>query len=218
MIALEHVSKWYPTAKGQRLILDDITCEFPQGRSVGIMGLNGAGKSTLLRLIGGVEPPDEGSIRWDGAVSWPLGLAGTFPGTLTGRENARFVSRLYGAPPGEIEEFAEDFAGLGDYFDEQVRTYSSGMRARLGFAVSIAVEFDVYLVDEATSVGDWRFTAKCLKAFRDRREKSSIILVSHSEETVRRSCDMGAVLLNGRLTLYDNIKEAIAVYRHGPQK
>ncbi|MCG8596058.1 MAG: ABC transporter ATP-binding protein [Kiloniellales bacterium] len=215
MIALDQVSKSYRTAHGRHSVLDNVTCEFPLGKSVGILGLNGAGKSTLLRLIGGVEPPDCGTIRRDASVSWPLGLSGAFPGTLTGRENARFVSRLYGAAPGQVEAFAEDFAELGRYYDEPVRTYSSGMRARLGFAVSIAVDFDFYLVDEATSVGDWRFTAKCFRMFRERRAESSFILVSHNEETVRRTCDLGAVLSNGRLTMYEDMNAAIAAYRHG---
>jgi capsular polysaccharide transport system ATP-binding protein len=217
MIALEHVSKSYRTAHGRHRVLDDITCVFPKGRNVGILGLNGAGKSTLLRLIGGAEPPDRGAIRREGTVSWPIAFMGGFPGTLTGRENARFVGRLYGATPGRVEAFTEDFAELGEYFDEQVRTYSSGMRARLGFAVSMAMEFDCYLVDEATAAGDWRFTAKCLHAFRERGERSSIIMVSHSEDTIRRTCDSGAVLTNGRLTLYENVKEAISVYRYGIQ-
>lgn len=214
MIALENISKSYRTAHGRYRVFDAVCCRFPKGRNVGILGLNGAGKSTLLRIIGGVEPPDRGSVRREGTVSWPIGFTGAFPGTLTGRENARFVSRLYGAPPGQIEAMTESFAELGEYFDEPVRTYSSGMRARLGFAVSIAVEFDYYLVDEATSVGDWRFTNKCLNAFRERQRRSSIIMVSHSDDAIRRTCDMGAVLSNGNLTVFEDIREAIAVYRH----
>lgn len=215
MITLENVSKSYRTAHGRHRVFDGVTCQFPKGRNVGILGLNGAGKSTLLRIICQVEPPDSGSIRCEGTVSWPIAFTGAFPGALTGRENARFVSRLYGAPPGQVEAQTEDFAELGEYFDEPVRTYSSGMRGRLGFAVSIAVEFDYYLVDEATSVGDWRFTTKCMNAFRNRLQRSSIIMVSHSDDAVRRACDMGAVLTDGTLTVYDDIREAIAVYRHG---
>jgi len=212
MIALEHVSKSYRVTHGWHRVLNDVTCRFPKGRNVGILGLNGAGKSTLLRLIGGVEPPDSGDIYRSCSVSWPIAFTGAFPPTLTGRENARFVARLYGVPPGQVEAFAEDFTELGEYFDEQVLTYSSGMRARLGFAVSIAVKFDCYLLDEATSVGDWRFTAKCLRAFRERREESSVIMVSHNQETVRQTCDMGAVLASGQLTFYEDVKEAISVY------
>ncbi len=216
MIELHNVSKSYRAGQGWNRVLDDITVTFPKGKNVGILGLNGAGKSTLLRLIGGVEPPDRGTIRREGRVSWPIAFMGGFPGTLTGRENALFVSRLYGAEPGEVEAFAEDFAELGGYFDIQVRTYSSGMRARLGFAVSMAVEFDCYLVDEAIEAGDWRFRAKCSRAFRERSERSTVIMVSHNEETIRRNCDVGAVLSGGKLTLYDDIKEAIAVYAYGP--
>ena len=216
MIELRHVTKSYRAGHGWNRVLDDVTVTFPKGKNVGILGLNGAGKSTLLRLIGGVEPPDRGTIRKEGTVSWPIAFSGGFPGTLTGRENTRFVGRLYGTPPGEIEDFAEDFAELGSYFDMQVRTYSSGMRARLGFAVSMAVEFDCYLVDEALSAGDWRFTAKCARAFRERSERSTVIMVSHNEATIRRHCDIGAVLSGAKLTLYDDIKEAIAVYTYGP--
>lgn len=215
MISLDQVSKSYRAGHGWNRVLDDITCTFPKGKNVGILGLNGAGKSTLLRMIGGVEPPDNGKIHRHGAVSWPIAFTGAFPGTLTGRENARFVGRLYGAPAGEVEAFTEDFAELGNYFDMQVRTYSSGMRARLGFAVSMAVEFDCYLVDEATEAGDWRFRAKCLRAFRERGENATVIMVSHNEETIRRNCDVGAVLSAGKLTLYDDIKEAMAVYTYG---
>ena len=216
MIELQGVCKSYRANNGWNRVLDDITVTFPKGKNIGILGLNGAGKSTLLRLIGGAEPPDRGTILRYGRISWPIAFTGGFPGTLTGRENARFVSRLYGAPHGAVEAFAEDFSELGAYFDMQVRTYSSGMRARLGFAVSMAVEFDCYLVDEATEAGDWRFRAKCLRAFRERRRRSTVIMVSHNEATIRTNCDVGAVLKDGKLTLYDDIKEAIAVYNYGP--
>lgn len=218
MIDLEGVTKSYRTRSGWNRVLDDITLSFPEGRNIGILGLNGAGKSTLLRVISGAEPPDRGRIRRNGTLSWPIAFTGGFPGTLTGRESARFVGRLYGAPPGAIEAFAEDFSELGSYFDMQVRTYSSGMRARLGFAVSMAVEFDCYLVDEATEAGDWRFRAKCMRAFRERGARSTVIMVSHNEETIRRNCDVGAVLKDGGLTLYDDIREAIAVYTYGPRQ
>ncbi len=217
MIELRNVCKSYRVGRGWNRVLDDISVTFPKRGNIGILGLNGAGKSTLLRLIGGVEPPDRGTIKRDGTISWPIAFTGGFPGTLTGRENARFVGRLYGALPGEIEDFTEDFAELGQYFDMEVRTYSSGMRARLGFAVSMAVEFDCYLVDEATEAGDWRFRAKCLRAFRDRGERSTVIMVSHNEETIRRNCAIGAVLSGGKLELYDDIREAIAVYAYGPR-
>ena len=214
MIELESVTKAYRAGSKWRMILDDVSIVFPSGASVGVLGLNGAGKSTLLRLIGGIEPPDYGKIHRDVRVSWPIGFAGGLHRGMTGRENARFIGRLYGGSPRKIEQFAEDFTELGIYFDMPVKTYSSGMKARLAFAISMASEFDCYLVDEVIAVGDKRFNLKYRRAFRQRLANATVIMVSHSPETIRSECDMGAILHNGQLELFDSIDRALAIYEN----
>lgn len=212
MIRLENVSKAYKIGAGRRVVLQNVSATFPTGRSIGILGLNGAGKSTLLRLIGGVEPPDKGRITRDIRVSWPIGFGGGVHNSMTGRENSRFIARIYGTSPKKVERFAEDFTELGPYFDEQVGTYSSGMKARLTFAISMAAEFDCYLVDEVTAVGDKRFNLKYRKVFRERLKNASVVMVSHNPETIRAECDMAAVLNRGKIKVYDTVDEAMRAY------
>jgi capsular polysaccharide transport system ATP-binding protein len=212
VIELAHVTKAYATPHGLRTVLDDISCTFGERESVGVLGKNGAGKSTLLRMLGGAEMPDYGKILRKGRVSWPIGFAGGFVGSLTGAENCRFVARIYDADVHEVIEKTREFAEIGDYFDMPIRTYSSGMRARLAFGLSMAIDFDVYLVDEVTAVGDKRFQAKCREAFREREARSSVIIVSHQMKTIREYCSRCAVLWNGKLTFYDDLDEAQSMY------
>lgn len=212
MITLENVSKSYRAGSGWNTVLDDVSLTLPAGESIGILGLNGAGKSTLLRVIGGIEPPDRGTVRRDVRVSWPIGFSGGVHNAMTGRENARFIARIYNAPVSTVEDFSEDFAELGVYFDMPVKTYSSGMRARLAFAVSMAIDFDCYLVDEVVAVGDARFNQKYREAFRRQRENSSMILVSHNKSTIKTECTIGAVLWRGQIELYQSIDEALVRY------
>lgn len=212
MIKLVNVNKRYHTAAGANTILDNVSATFPVGKSVGILGLNGAGKSTLIRIIGDAEPPDSGHVERHGRVSWPLGYTGGFQGNLTARENARFVARIYGESTEYIEAFTQEFSELGDYFDEPLRNYSAGMRGRFGFSVSLACNFDYYLVDEALETGDARYKEKFRLAFEERRATASVILVSHNEQTIRRNCDMAAILHDGQLTLYDELKDALQFY------
>ncbi len=212
MIRLDGISKAYRAGSDWNHVLRNVSVTFPTGHSVGVLGLNGSGKSTLLRVIGGVEPPDHGTINKDVSLSWPIGFSGAFQGSLTGRENARFISRIYGISPGEVEDFAKDFSELGEYFELPVKTYSTGMRARLAFAISMAVDFDCYLVDEITAVGDFRFTKRCEDAFRERRQHASFIMVSHNPNTIKQTCDMAAILKDGQLQLYDTVAEAMAAY------
>ncbi|HVH77314.1 MAG TPA: ABC transporter ATP-binding protein [Stellaceae bacterium] len=213
MIALEAVSKSYRTRRGRQVVLEDASANFPTGHNFGILGVNGSGKSTLIRLLAGTELPDRGVIRRDARVSFPLGFGGTFHGALSGRENVAFVARLYGADRRAAIRYVEDFAELGEYFRMPVNTYSAGMRARLAFAACLAIDFDLYLIDEVTEIGDQRFRKKCAAAFRERMQRSDIILVTHNPQTIRQYCDRGAVLAGGELQLYDDVGAALAAYR-----
>jgi len=212
VIRLHNIHKTYKTHLGQRAVLRGIDASFGPGEKVGILGRNGAGKTTLLRLIAGVEHPSVGTVERGMSVSWPLGFAGAMHYSITGADNARFIARIYDKPIGETMEFVERFAELGEYYRLPVRTYSSGMMMRLGFALSLAVDFECYLVDEVIAVGDARFGERCRKALEERQERSALLLVSHQPETVRAFCTSAAVLIDGRLTRYDDLDEAIAVY------
>ena len=213
MIRLHGIHKSYPTHFGEKAVLRGVDITFGRGEKVGILGRNGAGKTTLLRLIAGVEHPSRGRVERGMSVSWPLGFAGAMHYSISGADNARFIARIYDKPIKETIEFVEDFAELGTYFRMPVRTYSSGMIVRLGFALSLAVHFDCYLVDEAIAVGDSRFAERARAALSDLEARSALLLVSHQPETVRAFCKTAAILQDGRLTRYDDLDEAIAVYR-----
>ncbi len=212
MIELINVSKTYRTTNGEKQVLKPCCLRFPKGRNIGLLGVNGAGKSTLLRMIAGSEAPTTGLIKRYVKMSWPLGFAGGFNGSMTGAENLRFVSRIYGADIKQVTNFVKEFSELGDYLNMPIRSYSSGMKARLAFGLSMAIDFDCYLVDEITGVGDRRFQEKCRDAFKARSEKSSLIMVSHGMATLREHCDMGLVLSGGELTFFEDINEAIDNY------
>ena len=212
MIRLQNVSKSYATHFGAKQVLRGIDMTFAPGDRVGILGRNGAGKTTLLRLIAGVEYPNGGRIERGMSVSWPLGFAGAMHYSISGADNARFIARIYAKPIAETVEFVEEFADLGSYFRMPVKTYSSGMIMRLGFALSLAVKFDCYLVDEAIAVGDSRFGERARAALADLNANSTLLLVSHQAETVRAFCKTAAILQDGRLTRYDDLDEAIAAY------
>ena len=213
MIAIRNITKSYRTAHGWNEVLSNISTTFPSDHSIGILGLNGSGKTTLLKLIGGVEPPDSGEIYRDVTISWPIGFSGAFAPTSTGRESARFISRIYGADIKKIEEFVLEFSELGVYFDMPYQTYSAGMRARLGFSISMAIEFDCYLVDEVTAVGDQRFKDKYYNEFLNRRDRSTMIMASHQTHTIKEFCDMSAVLFDSHITLYDTVEEGMDAYQ-----
>ncbi|WP_081159231.1 ABC transporter ATP-binding protein [Ensifer aridi] len=213
MIIFEDVSKAYHTRSGKKIVLDNASFDFPAGYNVGILGGNGAGKSTLLRMIAGAEPPDRGRIRRKARVSFPLGFGGTFHGHLSGRQNVAFVARVYGADSAKVLRFVQDFSELGDYIDMPVNTYSSGMAAKLAFGLSLAIDFDVYLVDEVTEVGDARFRRKCAEAFAERMKRSDIIMVSHNSQTIKAYCDRGAILQDGGLRFFESIDEAMLFHR-----
>lgn len=211
MIEFHNVSKAYRTPRFTKVILKNFSATFPRGRNIGLLGLNGSGKSTFLRLVAGIEYPDRGTIVRNARVSFPLGFAG-FKGTLSGRENCRFVARIYGLECKAVERFVEDFAEIGKSFENPVSTYSSGMRARVAFGLSMAMDFECYLVDELLGVGDPTFRERCAAVFKAKRENSSMILVSHEMSTLRAYCDMGGILSKGRLRLYENLDDAINDY------
>ncbi|NVJ71105.1 MAG: ABC transporter ATP-binding protein [Alphaproteobacteria bacterium] len=214
MIRIENVSKYYPTRFGPKYALKNLNINIPDDRDVAVLGINGAGKSTLLRLIGGIDFPSSGRIRSDRFVSWPLALSSGFHGTMTGRENVRFVCRIHGVRDTfEIEEFVKEFSELGDNFELPVKSYSSGMRSKYSFAVSMGFDFDTYLMDEIMSVGDESFKRKCTAAINEKRETANIILVSHNVVTIREHCNAAILLAYGRAEFYESVDRAIFRYQ-----
>lgn len=214
MIRIKNLYKRYHNHHGSDWVLKDINLDIPTNVSVGLIGKNGAGKSTLLQLIAGMDEPDRGRIYRDCRVSWPIGLKGGFQGAMTGRQNVKFVSRVYhgDADIQNIIKKVEDFAEIGDAFDEPIRTYSSGMKSRLGFGLSLAFDFDVYLSDEATAVGDRAFKEKAAEAFRERVGQASLIIVSHSEGILKELCQAGVWLNDGKAIWFDDINDALDAY------
>jgi capsular polysaccharide transport system ATP-binding protein len=212
MIELRNVVKRYPTRAGMRGVLNGVNLAINPGDKIGILGRNGAGKSTLIRLISGAELPCHGAIRRNMSVSWPLASIGAFQGSLTGLDNLRFICRIYGAHFDEARPFVEDFAELGEYIHEPVKAYSSGMRARLAFAISMAIEFDCFLIDEVISVGDARFHEKCKTELFEKRRDRALIIVSHEAHNIRDHCTRACVLIDGRLQEYPDIDAAFERY------
>lgn len=210
MIRLENVSKAYHVRGRPRVVARGISAVFPKGKSVGLLGRNGAGKSSLLRMISGAMAPDSGRIDIEGTVSWPVGFSGSFHRDLTGAQNTRFIARVYGVDTNQLLDFVADFSELGRQFHQPIHTYSSGMRARLAFGVSMGIHFDMYLVDEVTAVGDASFQEKSEAVFMDRMSTSGAIYISHSLGSVRRVCSAVAILEDGVLTYFDDINEGIA--------
>ncbi|EGO8731420.1 ABC transporter ATP-binding protein [Escherichia coli] len=215
MIKIENLTKSYRTPTGRHYVFKDLNLEIPSGKSVAFIGRNGAGKSTLLRMIGGIDRPDSGKIITNKTISWPVGLAGGFQGSLTGRENVKFVARLY-TKQEELKEkieFVEEFAELGKYFDMPIKTYSSGMRSRLGFGLSMAFKFDYYIVDEVTAVGDARFKEKCAQLFKERHKESSFLMVSHSLNSLKEFCDVAIVFKDDNVvSFHEDVQEGVAEY------
>ncbi len=209
MMSFENLSKGYWVRGEYRKVIDDLTMTLPTGRSLALLGRNGAGKSTLLQIIAGNIRADTGRVITDGSVSFPVGYAGSFHKDLTGAQNTRFLARAYGVDTDQLAAFVEDFAEIGPHFHMPLRHYSSGMKSRLGFGVSMGIHFDTYLIDEATAVGDAKFKRKSKEVFRARMAASSAILVSHSMSDVRNFCDEGIVLHNGKLEYYADIEQAI---------
>jgi capsular polysaccharide transport system ATP-binding protein len=212
MIDLLAVSKTYPLRNTRAVVLNGATIALPW-RNIAILGRNGAGKSTLLRLIAGIEEPDSGHIRRHRSISWPLGFRGGFHRELSGIENVRFVARIYGQNSEAIIDRVEALAALGQFFREPVKSYSSGMAARLAFGLSMAINFEVFLIDEVMAVGDARFQEKSRLAFKEQLPRSRILMVSHSMPALREYCQSGLVVDSGRLTFFDDLEDAIERYQ-----
>ena len=215
MIRLEHVSKVYATRSGEHVVLDDVNLTLQKGEKLGILGRNGAGKSTLIRLIGGAERATSGAVERDMSVSWPLAFGGGFQGSLTGLDNFRFVCRVYGLDWKRRSAYVQEFAELGEYFKEPVRSYSSGMRARLAFAISMAIDFDCFLIDEVVVVGDSRFHEKCHDELFVKRGDRAMVIVSHQVEYIKAHCTRAAILDSGKLVFFDEPEAAIDSYLQG---
>ena len=212
MIELTNVSKHYHLAKGHKVVFSNLNLTIERGEALGICGANGAGKSTLMRVIAGIERPTTGKVRRTMTTSWPMGYANCFQPSLTGADNCRFISRIYNRPEEEVLAFVEDFAQLGSYLHQPVGTYSSGMNSRLSFGVSLAIDFECYLIDEITGAGDERFRTRSRQALEDRWAVSSLVMASHDTATLQAFCTRGAVIYGGSLVLYDTIDEACEVH------
>jgi capsular polysaccharide transport system ATP-binding protein len=212
MIHLVDLEKSFTSSRGRHVVLHRTNLSIPSTMRIGVLGMNGAGKSTLLHMIAGSEPPTAGRVLRECRCSWPLGFAGSFQPNLTGIENILFAARVYGVDCDEAVAFAAEFAEIGEYIDMPVRTYSSGMKARLAFGLSLAIDFDIYLIDEITAVGDRRFQEKCRRAFAERTSKSGLCIVSHNEANIRTFCDIALVLHNGFLTPFEDIESALEYY------
>lgn len=212
MIKFKNVTKAYHLRKLTKLVFADLDLTINRGEALGICGANGAGKSTLMRLIAGVEQPSGGTIARTMSTSWPIGYSNCFQGSLTGADNARFIARIYEVPEDELLAFVEDFAEIGPYLHQPVSTYSAGMAARLAFGISLAIDFDCYLVDEVTAAGDERFRARSEEALLTRRDRGTLVMISHDPGTLRAYCRGGAVLYGGSLVRYETIDEACDVH------
>ncbi|MET1756874.1 ABC transporter ATP-binding protein [Novosphingobium sp. RD2P27] len=212
MIRFDNVSKTYHLRNFQKLVFADLNFRIEKGQSIGICGANGAGKSTLMRLISGVEQPTTGKVTRTMSTSWPIGYSSCFQSSLTGADNARFISRIYNRDEQELIAFVEEFAQLGPYLHQPVHTYSAGMGARLAFGISIAVDFECYLVDEVTGAGDERFRAKSEEALISRRDRATLIMISHDPGALKAYCTTGAVLYAGSLVFFDSVEEACELH------
>lgn len=217
MIKLDKLTKSYRLQNGERhFVFRDLSFTFPENSSIGLIGPNGAGKSTLMRILGGLDICDHGKVVTDQKISWPVGLSGGFQGSLSARDNVKFVSRIYGfwgAAMKEKVQFVEEFAEIGKYFDEPIKTFSSGMRSRVAFGLSMAFDFDYYLIDEAGAVGDAKFKKKSDAIYKEKLKNSKVIMVSHNMKEIEQWCDKVVLVQNGTATVYDDVKDGILAYQ-----
>ena len=216
MIELKGLTKSYVTPKGRHYVFKELDAILPENKSVALLGKNGAGKSTLLRIIGGIDFADSGHVITKKSISWPVALSGGFQGSLTARQNVRFVARLYAETREEVDyvvRFVEEFAEIGKYYDMPMKSYSSGMRSRIGFGLSMAFNFDYYLLDEVGAVGDASFRKKSQNLLNDLKESSNIIMVSHNLKDLIRNCDVAFLVRDGKAEYFEDVQEAVEVYK-----
>ncbi|MBT4224816.1 MAG: ABC transporter ATP-binding protein [Opitutae bacterium] len=221
MIKVRNLTKSYHTKGGRHYVFNDVSTDFPGDVSIGIIGPNGSGKSTLLRILGGIDYPDAGSIDSKCSFSWPMALRGGFVSHLSGKENCRMVCNLYGLSRGQVREqldLIRELSGLESYFQEPVKSYSSGMNGRLGFALSMSFDFNYFLIDEITAVGDAQFKSLAKKVLREKAKNSKVIMVSHNMSDIREFCDVGVLVRDGDVIFYDDLDSAIKEYMSGSQK
>jgi capsular polysaccharide transport system ATP-binding protein len=215
VIRLDKVTKSYMTLNGRKTVFRDLDLDLPEDANIGLIGRNGAGKSTLMRLLAAVDMPDSGKVITRGRLSWPVGLRGGMQKNLTGRDNVKFVCRIHGVRHSIMQQkirYVQEFAEIGEYFDRPVSTYSSGMQARLGFGTSMAFDFDYYLIDEVMAVGDAAFKMKSREVFKERLQRSKVILISHNMRLIKNMCDMVIHLDQGQLKVYRKVRKGIEAY------
>ncbi|WP_420857395.1 ABC transporter ATP-binding protein [Marivivens marinus] len=212
MINIEGLWKSYKVGNTRKYVARGIDLTLPTGSSVALLGRNGAGKSTLLRMIAGIEDPDEGQITSTGSISWPVGFAGSFHPDLSGAQNVRFVGRVYGVDTDDLVSYVREFSDIGPHFNAPFRTYSAGMRSRLAFGLSMGIDFDTYLIDEVTSVGDAAFRETSAKVLQERTKDRSAIIVTHSMPLLKQLCSTAVLLTEGRATFFDDIEDAIKAH------
>ena len=212
MVIVDDVVKKYALRHGEVTVLDGVSLRVGPGEKLGVLGRNGSGKSTLIRLISGAERPTSGRIRRSMSVSWPLAYGGGFQGSLTGLDNLRFICRIYGVSADDKIDFVQDFSELGRFLREPVKTYSSGMRARLAFALSMAIDFDCFLIDEVITVGDARFHEKCQRELFEKRGDRAMFMVSHERHIIKDHCRRACVLDRGQLRQFEDVDAAYSYY------
>ena len=217
MIEIKNLTKSYIHKGRRNYVFKNLSFKINTGESVALIGGNGAGKSTLLRIIGGMDFPDSGEVFTDKRISWPVGLKGGFQGSLSARENTRFVSMIFhGNDKEKIQEkinYVEDFADIGKYFDKPFKKYSDGMRSRVTFALSMAFDFDIYLIDEVSAAGDFIFREKCAKILKKKLKNSDFLMVNHNLWSLKPLCHKAFILFNGEIIQFDSVKEAIKEHK-----
>jgi capsular polysaccharide transport system ATP-binding protein len=219
MLELHHITKSYPTPQGRRYVFRDLSFSFPSGANIGLIGRNGAGKSTLMRILGGIDMPDSGRVHSTGSISWPVGLSGGFVTNLNARENVEFVCRILGAHGQEMRrkvDFVREFAEIDEYFDLPMKSLSSGMRSRVAFGMSMAFDFDYYLIDEVMAVGDAQFRSKSRVVLKDRLSRANLILTSHNMADIRQYCNFVVLVDRGNTVLFDDVEAGIRRYQAPP--